>query len=147
MVKRFAFLASLAAVAAALALPASVAAADPYQVAVKVDYCQRTGGAHGHGYVELKVKAREVGTSGTNYFVVLSEFQGSSGLGFSTQSTWPKETSNVFPNDATNYFHVSDRRHDFTRNEEVVYRIVITVKFKNNAGDVLATRKVVGSTC
>jgi hypothetical protein len=82
-----------------------------------------------------------------NYFLVLSERQASSGLAYSTQSTWPKEYSNVFPNDASNYYHVTDRRYDFTRNDEISNRLVITVKFKNNAGDVLATRKVIGSGC
>lgn len=147
MAHRVTMLALLAVAAAAFGLPGTAAAADPYQVAVKIDHCQSTGGAHNRGYVELKVKAREVGKTGTNVFVVLSERQESSGLGFSTQSTWPKETSMRFPDNGTTYFHVTDRRYDFTKNDELVTRLVITVKFKNNAGKTLATRTVDGSPC
>ena len=148
MPRRISMVALLAVAAAAFAMPGNAAAAaSPYRVAVKIDHCQSTGGAHGRGYVELKVKAREVGKTGTNYFLVLSERQESSGLGFSTQSTWPKETSMTFADNATNYFHVTDRRYDFTKNDELVTRLVITVKFKNNAGKTLATRTVDGSPC
>ena len=148
MARRISMVVLLAVAAAAFAMPGTAAAAaSPYRVAVLVDHCQSTGGAHGRGYVELKTKAREIGKSGTNVFVVLSELQESSGLGFSTQSTWPKETSMTFPNNATNYFHVTDRRYDFTKNDELATRLVITVKFRNSAGKTLATRTVDGSPC
>ena len=147
MARQLTMLALLAVAAAAFGLPGTAAAANPYQLAVKIDHCQSTGGAHKRGYVELKVKAREVGKTGTNVFVVLSERQESSGLGFSTQSTWPKETSMRFPDNGTTYFHVTDRRYDFTKNDELVTRLVITVKFKNNVGKTLATRTVDGSPC
>lgn len=147
MPRRISMVALLAVAAAAFLMPGSVSAANPYLVAVKIDHCQSTGGAHGRGYVELKTKAREIGKSGTNVFVVLSERQESSGLGFSTQSSWPKETSMTFPDNATNYFHVTDRRYDFTKNDELVTRLVITVKFRNTAGKTLATRTVDGSPC
>ena len=147
MFRRISWITLLAIGTALFAMPGTVAAASPYQVRVKIDHCQFSGGAHGRGYMELKVRARELGKSGTNFFVVNSEIQASSGVGFSTQSTWPKETSNKFPNDSTNYFHVTDRRYDFTKNDEVAFRIVITVKFKNNAGHTLATRTITGKTC
>jgi len=145
--RRLSFFSVLLALAGAFALPGAAAASSAFQVATKIDHCQFTGGAHGRGYVELKVRAREVGTSGTNYFLVLSQRQESSGLAFGTAATWPKETSSKFPNNSTSYFHVTDRRYDFTKNDEVSNRLVITVKFKNNAGDVLATRTVKGSAC
>lgn len=147
MIRRLFLALGLATVSLALALPSGVAAANPYRVSVQIDHCQTSGGAHGRGYVELKVKARELGKSGTTHFVVLSELQESSGLGFSTQHTYPKETSSTFPNNATNYFHVTDRRYDFTKNDELSTRLVITVKFKAANGHVLSTKTVDGSPC
>ena len=147
MIKRLSLMAGLVALAAAFVLPLPVAAANPYQVSVKIDACHNSGGAHGRGYVELETKAREVGKSGTTLFVVTSELQESSGLGFGTQSTYPKETSMTFPNDSTSYFHVTDRRYDFTKNDELATRLQITVKFKDHNGHVLATRTVNGSPC
>ncbi len=131
-----------------LALPGgAAAAASPYRVNVKIDHCQFHGGAHGRGYVELKVKSREVGKSGTTQFVILSERQESSGLPFGPGKPYPKEKSAIFPNNGTSYYHVTDRRYDFTKNDEVSSRLVITVKFKNGAGHVLATRTVTGTPC
>ena len=147
MFRRLSFIGLLVAIGAALALPLPTLAASQYQVIVKVNHCQYSGGAHGHGYVELKVQAREVGVSGTNYFVVLSAHQESSGVSWATQSTWPKETSTNFPNDSTNYYHVTDRRYDFTKLDEISNRLVITVKFKSNSLGVLATRTVKGQGC
>jgi hypothetical protein len=147
MLRRVWLLVLPAIAAAAFGFPGSAAAASPWQVSVLLQHCQFTGGAHNRGYVELKVKAREIGKSGTTHFVVLSKLQDSSGLAFSDYSTWPKETSSYFPNDSTNWYHVTDRRHDFTKNEEVSFRIVITVKFENNLGETLAVRKVVGRAC
>src|SRR3954454_7502546 len=144
MFRRVSAIALVAIAAAAFFVPATAAAASPYQVKVLISHCQFTGGKHGQGYMELEVKAREVGKSGTTHFVVKSEVQDSSGLAFSTYSTWPTETSNYFPNNAANYYHITDRRHDFTRNEEVAFRIKITVLFKDAANHTLATRKVIG---
>jgi hypothetical protein len=147
MFRRLAIVATLASIVAAFVLPGTAAAADPYHVIVKINHCQYTGGAHGRGYLELKVKAREVGTSGTTHFVVLSARQQSSGLAFSTVETYPEELSSTFPNDSTNYFHVTDRRYDLTKADEISNRLVITVKFKNDAGKTLATRTINGSGC
>jgi hypothetical protein len=134
--------------AAGLALPAvAAAAANPYQVTVLAQACKYHGGAHGAGYVLLNVKAREIGQSGTNYFVVKSEVQASSGLAWGTQVKWPKETSLVFPDDSSNYYHLTDRRYDFPKGFEVGARIVIRVQFWSNTNGLLATRTVNGTAC
>ena len=134
----------MAALGAALALPLPTAAANPYQVKVLVDACPDTGGAHNRGYLELKVKAREVGISGVNYFVIKSRQEWSSGLGFSTRSRSPRKRQTVFPNDATNYYHVTDRRYDYTKNDEIINRLVITVEFWSNSHGKLASKTVKG---
>lgn len=147
VLRRLSVLWVLVVCAAGLALPASALAANPYRAHVLINHCSSTGGAHGRGYIEVEVKAREIGVSGTNYFVVKSRQEWSSGLGWSTRSTWPKEMSLTFPNDATNYYHLTDRRYDFTKNDEISNRIVITVQYWSKSSGLLATRTVKGTPC
>ncbi len=101
------------ALAAAFALPVSVAAASPYQVNVAINDCGHQGGAHGRGYIQIKLSLQEVGKSGTTHFVVSSELQASSGLGFSTQHSYPKQSSETFPNDKLSYSTAA--KHDVMR--------------------------------
>ena len=144
MFRRLTFVSVLAVLAAALALPLPTLAASPYQVKVLINACPDTGGAHNRGYLELKVRAREVGKSGVNYFVVKSRQEWSSGLDWSTRFKFPKERSHVFPNDSTNYYHVTDRRYDYKKSDDVLNRLVITVEFWSNRHGLLATRTVHG---
>ena len=144
MIRRLALISVLAAIGAALALPFPTAAANPFQVKVLVNACPDTGGAHNLGYLELKVKAREIGQSGVNYFLVKSRQEWSSGVGWSTRFSFPNEKSMVFPNDASNYYHVTDRRYDYRKSDEIVNRLVITVEFWSNAHGLLATKTVKG---
>jgi len=144
MIRRLSFIAVLTALGAALALPLPTAAANPYQVKVLVNACPDTGGAHNRGYLELKVKAREVGVSGVNYFIIKSRQEWSSGVGWSTRFTFPKEKSMVFPNDASNYYHVTDRRYDYTKSDEITNRLVITVEFWSSSRGKLAWQTVTG---
>ncbi len=137
----------LASVALALLLPSLAAAASPYQAIVVEQACTTSGGAHGRGYVLLRVKAREVGMSGTNYFVLRSELQWSSGLAYSTRKTYPAVTSSNFPDNGTNYYRILQRRYDFKPSDEVSHRLVITVRFRSNTDGLLATRIVRGRGC
>ena len=144
MIRRLSFVVALAALAAAFALPLPAMASSPYQVKVLTNACPDTGGAHNLGYLELKVKAREIGQSGVNYFVVKSRQEWSSGVGWSTRFNFPKEKSDVFPNDSSNYYHVTDRRYDYKKSDEITNRLVITVEFWSNSHGLLATRTVNG---
>jgi hypothetical protein len=144
MIRRLSLVGVLVALGAALALPLPTAAANPYQVQVLVNACPDTGGAHNLGYLELKVKAREVGTSGVNYFLVKSRQQWSSGIGWSTRFKFPNEKSKIFPNDSSNYYHVTDRRYDYKPSDEIINRLQITVEFWSNSHGLLATRTVNG---
>lgn len=147
VLRRLSLLWVLVVCAAGLALPAGAMAANPYQVSVRAQACTYHGGAHGAGYLILNVKSREIGVSGTNYFVVKSEVQANSGISWGTQVKWPKEMSTVFPNDSTNYYHLTDRRYDFPKGWEVGARIVMRVQFWSNTNGLLATRTVNGTPC
>lgn len=137
----------LVALGLALLMPLSTLAATPFQATAIKQACTTSGGAHGGGYVELKVKGREVGLSGTNYMVFKSKLQANSGISWSTQKTFPDDQSNVFPNDSSSYYHVTDRRYDFPRGFGVYARIVTTVEFWSNSSGLLAKRTVKGASC
>ncbi len=144
MIRRLVLVSILAAIGVAAALPLPAAAANPFQVKVLINACPDTGGAHHVGYLEIKVKAREIGQSGVNYFLVKSRQEWSSGIGWSTRFTFPNEKSMVFPNDSSNYYHVTDRRYDYTKNDEITNRLVVTVEFWSNTHGKLASRTVTG---
>jgi hypothetical protein len=116
----------LVALALALALAGTTVAASPYRVLVLRQACTDSGGAHGRGYVLLRVKVREVGASGTNYFKIKSYRQTSSG---------------------TNYYRVVERRYDYKASDVVSSRIVIKAQFWSNSAGLLATRTVKGTGC
>jgi hypothetical protein len=147
MTHRISLALALGVLAAAFALPASAAASSDYRAKVIVDHCQFTGGAHGRGYVKLKVELKEVGKSGTTHFVVSGKRQESSGLGFSTVETYPPQSSESFPNDSNSYSTDAHLRYDFTKHDELTERLVMTVKFKSGNGTTLAKRTVKGTNC
>ena len=137
---------SVLGVALAVMLATGALAASPYQAVVLEDVCTDSGGQHGRGYIKLKVKAREVGASGTNYFKIKSRLEWSSGIAWSTRSTWPVEVSTTFPNNATNYYRNVTRRYDFRPNDDVSHRIWMKVEFWSST-DGLITSKTRVSTC
>jgi hypothetical protein len=145
-VRRFGWI-SLAAVALALLMPASTFAATPFRTSIVSQTCTYHGGAHGRGYVELVVKGKEIGMSGTNYMVFKSKLQASSGLAYSTQFKFKTEISNIFPDDASNYYHVDSHRWDFPRNFEIGARIVTTIQFWSSNDGLLYSRTIKGDGC
>jgi len=147
MTRRLSMALGIGALIALFVLPGSVAASNDYHVTVLVDHCQFTGGAHGHGYVKLKVEIKEIGKSGTTHFVVSGKRQESSGLAFSTVQTYPPQSSGTFPNDANSTSTDAHLRYDFTKNDELTERLIMTVKFKDGSNMTLATRTVKGSNC
>jgi hypothetical protein len=147
MIRRVPLAVALGLLFAAFVLPGSVAASSDYRVTVLVDHCQFTGGAHGRGYVKLKVEIEEIGKSGTTHFVVSGKRQESSGLAFSTVQTYPPQSSGNFPNDSNTTSTDAHLRYDFTKNDELTERLVMTVKFKDGSNMTLATRTVKGSNC
>ena len=124
-----------------LVVPSASATTDPYRAIVLDEACVRPrGGAYGHGYLELVVKAKEIGASGTNYFVIKSKLETSTGAGWGTVMSWPVEYSSTFPDDTSNYYRIVDRRKDLHKSEQYAYRIVIKVQFWSNRAGLLAIR-------
>ena len=122
----------------ALMLPATAVGSSQYQEIVLDQSCTQHGGAYGHGSIGLSVKAKEIGASGTNYFVIKSKVQTSTGAGWGTVFAWPDKMSSVFPDDATSHHRVIDRVYD--KPTKFAYKLIITVQFWSNTDGLLATR-------
>ena len=74
--------------------------------------CETSGGAHGFGYVLLKVRAKEFGVSGANSFRILSKVQYKNNSGWHTLINHGWKVSSVFPNNSDNYYYQLGRRFD-----------------------------------
>lgn len=130
-----------------LSFAGNVAAASSYQTIVQQNVCTRHGGAYGHGYVLLQVKALEVGWSQTNYFKFKSQTQWSLGLGWSTGGQWLVQTSIHFADDALNHSTVVTRRHDFRPADWMGSRIQMKVQFRSDDVGLLTTKTVNSKGC
>jgi hypothetical protein len=143
---RLAISTMLAALALTLTFTGAAAAlpAGQFQTNVLRNLCPETGGMNGHGYLLLRVKVREMGMSGANYFVIKSSMQEPlTGGSWRNVSKWPKETSTNFPDNGTSYYRVVERRYDYTP-DDFYYRIQMKVQFWSNSHGLLMTKTVNG---
>ncbi len=112
MKQRFALLLTLAATLA-LVLPTSALAATPFRYSVTASFCEVYGGAYGEGFIEFNTKVKEIGVSGANYFRARTKMKmGKQDLVW-TQSDTGWEYSRSFPNDADNWYRLSQAHYDF----------------------------------
>jgi hypothetical protein len=111
------------------------------------DVCVTSGGAHGFGYTTLKVKVKEFGMSGANYFRILSKVQYRNNSGWHTLHNFGWEYSNTFPNNGDNYYHVLQRRFDPDGTPDALaHRIWMRAQvWSNNSG--LLAEKVMKNNC
>ena len=91
---------------------ATSALAVSFNFATLKNVCETSGGAHGFGYVRLRVRVTEYGMSGANYFKVLSKTQYKNGSGWHTLINHGWNTSETFPNDGDNWYFIQNRRFD-----------------------------------
>lgn len=130
-----------------VSLSGSTVAASSYQAIVLRDACIYSGGAHGTGYLLYKVKVREVGLSGTNYFTIKSMLQKNSGVRWRTVSTWPKETSSHFADDSVSHYRIVTRRYDHFELGSIGTRVQMIVQFWSDDYGLLTTMKVNSIPC
>ncbi len=74
--------------------------------------CQTSGGAHGFGFVRLKVKVTENGKSGANYFRIVSKAQYKNDSGWHTLVNYGQNTTETFPNNNQSWSYELNRRFD-----------------------------------
>ena len=103
--------------------------------------CETSGGAHGFGYVLLKVRAKEFGMSGANYFRILIKTQYKNGSGWHTLVNHGWSLSSVFPNNGDNYYYQLGRRFDPDGTPDALsHRIWMRVQVWSNSQGLLAER-------
>lgn len=144
---RFAVGSVVVALCLLLSFAGNVAATSSYQTNVQQNVCTRNGGAHGHGYVLLSVKAVEVGWSHANYFKVRSRTQISFGVDWSSGGPWRVQTSNHFADSSANHSFVVTRRYDFKAADWMGFRIQMKVQFWSEAAGLLTTNTVNSKGC
>jgi len=144
------FVGVCASLALIVALSGTVTAAEQLQVITLKDECSLTGGAHGNGFLHLKIKVREVGVSGVNYFVIKSsagDYYAPGGYK-PTWYKWPKETSSNFADDSVTHYRNVDRRFDFPASEDYPEgSIRMIVSFMSNTHGVVKTMVVDSDFC
>ena len=134
---------TLTALVLAIAVPSTVLAAGPFSYTVLRDVCR---GEDRPVTLTLKVKVREVGMSGANYFRVRTTAIESWNGSWHTVKDWGWEYSNSFPNDADNWYHV--RAHTWEMNgDHDAAKLRMKVQVWSNTQGMLSQKVITGDLC
>jgi hypothetical protein len=147
--RRFGF-GGLLAVALSLVLAGTSLAGSPFRYIELKDVCQTSGGAHGFGYLTFKVRVKEIGMSGANYFRIKSkvQYKDPNGAGWYTLKTWGWEYSSSFPNNSTTYYHDLKRRFDPDGTPDAsAHRMWMRVQVWSNSAGLLDEMIMTGQKC
>jgi hypothetical protein len=126
---------------------ASSALAVSFSFTTLKNACETSGGAYGFGYTALKVRVKEFGVSGANYFRILSKAQYKNGSGWHTLINYGWEYSNTFPNNSVNYYHDLKRRFDPDGTPDALsHRIWMRAQVWSNSSGLLA-EKIIKNNC
>jgi hypothetical protein len=142
-------LSSVLALLVAFVLAAGVAAASTSVTTLR-DSCANTGGKYGTGYIELKVRATEMGKSGVTHirFVAWLQHQSRADGGAWINHQKQARTTNTWANNSNNHSRAFLVAWDLgDDNIDWMHRINLTVKFLNGNGNAVATRHVTGVAC
>jgi hypothetical protein len=141
--------ASVIALVVAFVLATSVAAAST-QVSTLRSSCTTTGGLHGSGYIELKVRATEMGRSGVTHirFVAWLEHQSRADGGDWLKHQKQARTTNSWANTKADHDRAYLVAWDLGGDSAVYWhRIRLTVRFLDGSGDAVATHHVISAVC
>jgi hypothetical protein len=147
-VRRLSFSSAIA-LLVALVLATGVAASST-SVATLSDSCSNSGGRYGTGFIELKVRATEMGKSGVTHmrFVAWLEHQSRADGGAWTKHEKQARTTSTWANTSTDHSRAFLFAWDIGGDGSVyMHRINLTVRFLNGSGDTVATRHVTGTAC
>jgi hypothetical protein len=126
---------------------ATSALAASFEFTTVRNQCVTSGGLYGKGYVRLKVMVQENGTSGANYFRVLSKAQYKNGSGWHTLVNYGWKTSETFPNDSDNWYYIQNSRFDPDGTPDALsHRILMRVQvWSLNSG--LLQERIMKNSC
>jgi hypothetical protein len=114
------------------------------------DICTLSGGLHGFGYVKYKVRVKELGTSGANYFRIRSkvQYRDENGAGWFTLKAWDWVYSPSFPNNSNDHAFDLGRRFDPDGTPDATaHRIWMRVQVWSNSSGLLAEQIMTGQKC
>jgi hypothetical protein len=148
MRKRFALLWTLVVLAAALAVPATTAAASAYQWQTLKNTCSNSGGANGYGKSVLSMRQWEYGVSGVRQFRVTASAQRKQGGNWVNEYNWSWVYSVKFPNNSVDSYFNHKFTYHWGSNHAVYYtRIKWRGEWLNGNGGVIAWQVVNGKSC
>jgi hypothetical protein len=142
-------LSSFMALAVALVLATGVAAGSTSTATIS-NSCTTSGGAHGYGQVELKVRATEMGKSGVTHirFVAWLEHQSRADGGAWMRHLKQARTTNSWENTRADHSRTFFVLWDIGGDAAVyMHRINLTVRFLNGSGNAVATHHVISAAC
>ena len=134
----------------AVALAVPVAATSPFRFRELIDTCQLSGGDFGFGYLRYKVRVRELGLSGANYFRIRSkvQYRDENGAGWFTLKAWDWVYSPSFPNNSNDHLFELGRRFDPDGTPDATaHRIWMRVQVWSNSTGLLAEQIMTGQKC
>lgn len=140
----------LLAILLSLVMAGSVLATSPFRYIELKDVCQTSGGDHGFGYLAFKVRVKEIGMSGANYFRIRSkvQYRDANGAGWYTLKAWAWEYSNTFPDNGATYYYDLKRRFDPDGTPDASsHRMWMRVQVWSNNAGLLSERIMTGQKC
>ena len=131
-------------------LVAPSVATSPFRFRELTDFCTLSGGDHGFGYLKYKVRVREIGLSGANYFRIRSkvQYRDENGAGWFTLKTWDWKYSSVFPNNSNDHYFELGRRFDPDGTPDATaHRMWMRVQVWSVTTGLLAEQIMTGQSC
>ena len=125
-------------------------ATSPFRFRELRDVCTLSGGDFGFGYLVLKVRVRELGSSGANYFRIRSkvQYRDPDGNGWFTLKAWDWVYSNPFPNNSNDHSFELRRRFDPDGTPDAsAHRMWMRVQVWSISSGLLAEEIMTGQKC
>jgi hypothetical protein len=125
-------------------------ATSPFRFRELRDVCTLSGGLNGFGYLVFKVRVREIGMSGANYFRIRSkvQYRDENGAGWFTLKTWDWVYSAPFANNANDHIFELRRRFDPDGTPDATaHRMWMRVQVWSISNGLLAEQFMTGQKC
>lgn len=134
---------TLLALLLALTIPATALGGSPFRYRVLTDKCR---GTDRPVTLTLKVRVKELGVSGANYFRVRTKALEHYGGSWHTVNDWGWEYSTGFPDDADNYYHDRGHTHELNGAHDAA-KLKMRVQVWSNSQGLLDEKTIVGKLC
>lgn len=130
-------------------MPATTTATTPYLYRILKNVCTLSGGAYGYGYVQLKVRLTEVGSSGTFSIATLTEVQEKHGQDWQFYTQTVAAGSPPWYVDSKTHSWTSNFKYSFNQTEATTYfhRVSMTLHFSGFDDTLLAETWLFSKEC